>query len=241
MLTKTEGVILKSIKYNDNSNIVTIFTKDFGRLTFFVRFSNSKKSNQTKQIIQPCYIVSINFDYNQSKDIQNIKEIELKNIYFDIPFNFAKTSIVMMISEILFQSIKHQNNDLELYNFLTESLTFLDIEKIEYLNFHLIFLINLSSYLGFSPENNFSKTNCFFDLKNGIFIDYKAGDNVINEKDSYFFYLILVNESFFNKHLILNNSERRILLQKIIDFYSYHVEDLSKLKSLNILQQVFSN
>jgi len=239
MLIQTDGIILKSIKYNDNSNIVTVFTKEFGKLIFFVRFSNSQKSNNIKQIIQPCYLVDIHFNYNQNKDIQNIKEINLGNIFFDIPFNFAKISIVLLISEILYKSIKHENNDLQLFEFIINGLKFLDLENNNYVNFHLIFLINLSKYLGFEPYNNFSSNNCFFDLKNANFLNFKAGDYVLDEKYSCFFNTILKNSNFRNPNLILNNDERRILLQKIIDFYSFHVEDISQIKSLTVLQQVF--
>ena len=42
MLTKTEAVVLRTVKYGDQKMIVDMLTEEFGRLSFAVRPSTSR-------------------------------------------------------------------------------------------------------------------------------------------------------------------------------------------------------
>ncbi len=44
MLTKTEAIVLRTVKYGDQKMIVDMLTEEFGRLSFAVRPSTSDES-----------------------------------------------------------------------------------------------------------------------------------------------------------------------------------------------------
>jgi len=239
MLTSTSGIILKSIKYGDNSLIITIYTKLYGKLTFFVRINGKKIKNQ-KQILQSGFIVEIDFSYNQNKEFQHINNFSINEIYLSIPYNIVKSSIILVLSEILNLVLKSEHQDESLFYYISEAYKNLDNSEIDYVNFHLFFLLKLSDYLGFSPDRNYSETNCFFDIVNGKFINSKLNEFVLDQKYSKFINSILSANSLNNNILSLNNIERTILFQNIITYFSVHIENLSEIKSLKVLHDIFS-
>lgn len=53
MLQKTVGIVLHTLKYNDTSNIVDIYTRENGRASFLVSVSRSRKSAVKTVLFQP--------------------------------------------------------------------------------------------------------------------------------------------------------------------------------------------
>ena len=53
MLQKTVGIVLHSLKYNDTSNIVDIYTQHTGRASFLVKIPRSRKSTVKSVLFQP--------------------------------------------------------------------------------------------------------------------------------------------------------------------------------------------
>lgn len=240
MISRTKGIILKTLKYNDNSFIITTLTKDFGKLSFFVKIFG-KNTKYLKQIFQPGFIVDFEFIYHQNKDFQKHKNISLNTVYKTITCDISKTSIILLLTEILNNSIKPEHSDENLYEFVENSFKFLDNSISDFVNFHLTFLVKLADFLGFKPENNFDNQHKYFDIINACFCTKKLNEFVLDEKYSLFFQKILDSENFSSADLILKNSERSILLQNIISFFSIHIENLAEIKSLNVLHEVFSN
>lgn len=236
----TEGIVLRYSKYNDNSLIMTCFTKDFGKLTFFVKIYG-RKNNYLRNIIQPGFLIEIEFNHQKNRELQKIKNVSFNTVYTDIPTNIVKSSILIMLSEVLDKSLKNQTSEEEIYNFITSSFKYLDFTKDNYVNFHLIFLMKLTDYIGFKPNDNFSTKNQYFDILHGYYIERQINEYILDKKYSLLFNNLLKIDSYNNSDIKLSNSERAILLNYLLNYYSIHIENLKHLKSLNVLQAVFSN
>ena len=63
MLQKTVGIVLHSLKYNDTSNIVDIYTQHTGRASFLVKIPRSRKSTVKSVLFQPLAMVEFEADY----------------------------------------------------------------------------------------------------------------------------------------------------------------------------------
>ncbi|MDR0658950.1 MAG: recombination protein O N-terminal domain-containing protein, partial [Mediterranea sp.] len=57
MLQKTAGIVLHSLKYNDTSNIVDIYTELYGRTSFLVPVSRKRKAAVRPVFFQPLSII----------------------------------------------------------------------------------------------------------------------------------------------------------------------------------------
>ena len=239
MLQKTKAIVLKTIKYSDNSVITTFYSKELGKISVIIKSLHSKKSITKVNYLQPFFILDVELYHKENRNIQKAKEIKPSYNFKTLPFNVVKLSLAMFLSEIVNKSIKEEETNKELYNYLEKTIEFIDVAEKNISNFHLIFLLHLSKFLGFFPQNNFGDKNWFFDIEKAIFVDYKNNFNQLELPDSKIISNLL-NYDFENFYKInLSKAERNKTLQNILLFYSKQIPEFGKIKSLEVMQAIF--
>ena len=240
MLEKTKGIVLYYIKYSETSVIATIYTEKFGRQSYIINGVRGKRAKVRVNILQPLFLLDMEVVHKPNRELQRIKEIRTDYIFSSLPYDIRKSTLAIFISEILSKTIVEQESNPELFRFLYNSIQLLDLKEEGVSNFHLFFLMRLSKYLGFFPENNYSDTCCFFDFKLGSFVAIKPLHTLFLDKDksSIFNKLLSFNENQ-QENIVIANEKRTIILDKILEYYSLHNEGASRIKSLRILHEVF--
>ena len=115
-----------------------------------------------------------------------------------------------------------------LYRFLEESLIKFDKNNFDS-QFHIRFLINLSSYLGFYP--NIENANFpYFDLLNGCFS---------KERNHHKHYISNTTEFVSALNLEPIHNKKRIL-DYILDYYQLHIDGFGRIKSKEVLESVLN-
>ena len=239
MLHKTKGIILHTINYSETSLIVKIISPDFGLKSYIVKGVRSKKSKFKATIFQPFALVDMVVSNTDRAELQRISEINILYPYVDIPYNIIKSSIVLFLNEIVYKAIKEQHSDENLFEYLKNSLQVLDLKHENCSNFHVFFMIQLSRYLGFFPQGNYSSFTPFFDLQEGSFVGHSPHHpHHLNAIQSNLFG-ILINAQYDSIHQIkIDKSQRKQLLQALIKYYQLHIASFGEIKSLEILEQV---
>jgi len=239
MQVKTSGIVLHSIKYTDSSSIITVYTNEFGRVSYMVHGTNKKKSTCRAALLQPLSIVEIDVFHTPGKDIQRIKEMRMKFPLSGIPNNPIKNSVALFISEILFRALRQTEPDENLYLFLENSIQQLDCCESGIQNFHLIFLIRLSRFLGFEPNQD-GESGKYFDLMNGIFLNEKPLHiHFMTPEITLDFISALSTDYSTLDKLIYMRDKRSILLKSMVEYYRLHIPEFHSLHSLAILQSLF--
>lgn len=241
MQVKTKGIVLHQIKYSDSSNIVNIYTQQFGRMSFMVRGLNKKKSSLRSALLQPLSVVEIDFLLHPKINIQHLKEIRIVQPFFDIPYNAVKGSLAMFLVEILHKILHHSEKDEYLYEFLEKSV--FDLDKCErgLGNFHLYFLIQLSNQLGFSPNDEEMELCKYFDLQNGIFIQNIPAHTQFLQNENVLDFKVLLNLELDNlDSLPLSKTRRRELLDALIEYYRLHLPDFKTVNSVEVLHNLWN-
>ena len=109
MVTSTSAIVLSKIRYKDNDIIVKSFTKEYGAISFIVKGGQNSKKNKIKYVyFQELTILEIQFNYNSKRDLQYIKDIEIKHNYTSSHTDLIKVSVIMFLSEVLTNIITHQ-------------------------------------------------------------------------------------------------------------------------------------
>jgi len=242
MFEQTRAIVLNNLKYSDNSSITHFYTEKFGRLSVMIRHSKSKKSVSKKSVLQPFFLLNLDIQYKQNREIQQCKEIVNLPVFNDIPFNIVKSSIVLFLAEFLTKVLKEEEANPSLFEFLHNSIQLFDQTEAGAANFHLMFLYELTKFLGFYPENNYSKKNCYFNLRDGYYSGYIESEEVSLDKD----YSALLNSIAYKGFSLLDKIElsrnqRTKLLLALINYYKFHLPDVGKIKSLDVLNQVFGD
>jgi len=241
MLHNTSGIILHTTKYSETSLIVKIISPDFGVKSYIVSGVRSKKSKSKASLFQPLALVEMVVSNSDKTELQRISEINILYPYTDIPYNIIKSSIALFLNEVVYKAVKEQHADENMFEFIKNSLQVLDLKQDSCSNFHIFFMIQLSRYLGFFPEGQYSASTSIFDLQEGRFVyQFPRHTNYLNEIDSQLLDDLINAEYATVQQLKIDKTQRKQLLQALIKFYQFHISSFGEIKSYDILEQVIA-
>jgi DNA repair protein RecO (recombination protein O) len=153
MLQKTQGIVLRQVKYGETSVIVTIFTDALGLQTYLVNGVRSSKNSKGKAALyQPLMLLDMVVYHKENSAIQRVAEVKCSFPLPHISMDFRKTTIALFLTEVLNKTLRESMANHDLYEFVSHSLQMLDQMEKDFENFHLQFMLKLSKYLGFSAE-----------------------------------------------------------------------------------------
>ena len=87
MYQKINGIVLHTLKYNDTSNIVDIYTEQGGRASFLVKVSRSKKSGVQNVLFQPLALVEVEADVRPTSSLHRIREAKSLYPFRSLPYH----------------------------------------------------------------------------------------------------------------------------------------------------------
>ena len=174
MLTKNQGIVLSKLKYRDNDLIVKCYTKERGVVTYILRgVLKSKKGSSKTVYYQALSQLYFEENFKTNRSLQGIKEVKFSFIYHSVHSNIYKSSIALFLSEVLSNTLKEEEKNEALFNYLEIALQYLDSAD-QFSNFHLLFLLKLTRYLGFLPDSK-NIDYPYFNMESGIFESINHG------------------------------------------------------------------
>jgi len=139
-------IVLKSVDYRDNDKIVTLFSRQDGKLTAMARGAKSLKSEVSPSTQQFCCGV---YNFYERNNKLYIKNCEIKKSYTDVAEDYdaylAACSIVDVTSRILEDSDDYNDLFVLVVNCL-DALLRVNAEEVM-----CFFIIKLLSILGIGP------------------------------------------------------------------------------------------
>ena len=180
MLQKTRGIVLHYIKYGETSVISHIYTESYGRLSFIINRVRSKKSLNHLSYFQPLTILDLECYYKSGRDLQRIKEVRNNILLLHIQNDVYKNAIGLFIAEILYKTLHETESNRTMFEFLVNAIQLLDIMKEGIPNFHLVFLIQYSKYLGIFPQHSYNVTGNEEEIKEKM-LYYSDNHSVFND------------------------------------------------------------
>ncbi|MBI9033658.1 MAG: DNA repair protein RecO [Bacteroidales bacterium] len=240
MLHQTKGIVLHQVKYSETSIVAKIYTELFGVQSYLVRGVRKRKSKTSNAHFQHLSLLDMTVYHKQKSSLQNIKEIRQDYHFQEIPYDISKSSIAIFINEMVYKSIKEEEANPALFNFIFDSVRFLDLVDRDYNCFHLMFCSKLTRFLGFYPRGEFSDSNSYFDLQEGEFCAHTPiHDNYMNAECSKILHGFIQHSYEDLGSCPLNKDLRNLFLSKIIDYYRLHIHGMGEIKSHTILQSIF--
>ena len=235
---KTRAIVLKAIRYGDNSLIVKMLTEQNGLRSFIVKGAFNKNAKIRAALFQPLTLLDI-VSAKSHGALGYLREAGVEYAYQDIPININKNAIVLFTCELLSKAIQDSETDTELFQFIRHSLILLDNYETNYADFPLKFSVELSRFLGFSPNITGYRQGYVFDLEEGCFRHDGSGVTyVIDSQLSELFFKLCSKTIFEDDSLCLTNTERRQLLEAVTDYYKLHIGGFNDMKSTDILKTI---
>lgn len=240
MLHKTRGIVLKSTNYSESSVVAQVFTEKFGLQSYMVNGARKPKAKIGITLLQPLHLLDMVVYHRANSSLQRMSEARQKPVFQTIPYDITKSAVALFLNEVLYRCLRQQSADEPLFNYVFNAVSWLDNTAKMPPNFHLLFLLKLSRYLGFLPA--FPKPGqAYFDLKDGIFCSYPPAHQLVLEYPHTSQFANLLAASFDQLDALrISLADRRFLLGRILEFYQFHVDNLGEIKSHEILETVLN-
>jgi DNA repair protein RecO (recombination protein O) len=240
MLTKTQAIVLHSLKYGETRLIVDMFTRSQGRQSFIVSIPKSVKGKIKKQLFQPLTLLEIEYDLRPKLQLQKLSDVRLASPFSSIPFDPNKLSISLFIAEFLYYALRSEQRNEPLFDYIVNSIQWLDAQTNRFANFHLVFLMRLSRFLGFYPNLDHYQAGDYFDLRESVFLPVPPVHRDFLHPQEAEKIQLMMRMDFPTMHLFrMSHQERNRLLEVSLIYYRLHIPDFPELKSVSVLQELY--
>jgi DNA repair protein RecO (recombination protein O) len=239
MQVSTRALVFSSIKYAEADLIVTCFTEDFGLKTYLLRrVLTSKKGQLRTSLFQPLTLLQLEAIHKDKGTLERIEEAKVLQPYQTLHTNVMKSSVVLFLAEMLKNCIREEEANGGLFQYISSALQWLDVHD-DISGFHQLFLLKLTTYLGFYPDTSHSDLP-YFNLMEGIFQKKPLG-NYCEKGEAVDTLKSLFGINFDALTLKKTTKKQRFeVLDLLLLYYQLHLHGYKKPRSLLVLNQLFN-
>ena len=256
MLTSTEGVILHSLNYSDSSKIITMYSKDFGKIKFLVKGARSNK-NKFGSSLEPLTFSRAHFYKKNDRTLHLVSKCELIKPATSLMKNFEQLSFAFAVIEIVKLVFEDEEKNEEIYKLVSDALNCISKSKDNFIVIYFLFLIKLLKFSGFelnlenckfcNKRNSEVVEEIFVNITNGnVFCKIchnktKHGEVKISTKTK--IGLFEINNSDFSKisEINLSTETKNEIYSFLNRFGMFHLHGLKSLRSLKFLEMYNQN
>ncbi|MCC8144968.1 MAG: DNA repair protein RecO [Bacteroidales bacterium] len=240
MLYKTRAIVLYSLDYSDAYSIIHTYTEEFGPVSYLTARAKGKKTRIPKSVFYPLSVLELEVDHQNLREIHRLKEAKVHIPFLSLLNNPVKSIISIFLAEFIGKVIRESNPNKLLFDYILQSLQVFNLLEKDYANFHLVFIMRISQFLGFSPDSTGYEKGMFFDMQNGIFVGRKPQHvHFLDAEESNAFFNILRMNYNNMAAFKLSRHERKDIIYRILEYYRLHLTNFPDIKSLEILHEVF--
>ena len=249
MINNTEALILSCYPYGDTSLICNLFTKDFGRVSIISKGARKIK-NPNHAILQPLQYINLHYYFKPKRNIQLLKEASINLHFYTIQDNYKKLIYSYNIIDILNQVCKIDNPNNIIFRLSKKVLKKINTCKNnEIILYHSFFLLQLFRYLGYQPIIDYC-SECGQQLNTAQYNNQTGqiicpecittSNHVIDLSKETLSIISALSNTHINKLLNIKISEHSVfndIQQYLLYYFSFHVVNLQKLKTITLLKQ----
>ena len=236
MRVSDRAIVLQHIRHGDKQSIIKLYTRSHGMVALIASPSRSASAKIRPAALLPLTLLDVVYTLRPNRELQRLSEAGCYYVHDQIASSMAKLALAQFINEALIKTLKEQQSNPQLYDFIESTLNYLNDADRDYTNLHLHFLRELSSHLGFEPHNNRSVNALYFDSREGGFtglsLPFPLG---LGEQDSAMFSRFLSGNALRSS---MSRSEREWLLEIWLAYYALHVPGFGELKSVEVLKAI---
>ena len=149
MQTKTEGIVIKELRFKETSKILTIYTKDYGKIHAMARGAYKPKS----QLIANTQSFSHNeYHFFKGRNFYYINQADIIDSFYSIRENINRVMYGSYLLELIELSTLEEDKNEKLFLLLQKGLTVLSKLDEDFLKFILSYELKYISFLGYRPS-----------------------------------------------------------------------------------------
>ena len=265
MITKTDAIVLKSMRYRETSRIVTFYTRRYGKLKAIAKGARDLKSKFGASL-EPMTLSSLVLYKKEQRELQFISQCDIVRQYKRIHSEIGRMAVALSVVELVNQLTHDEEENLALFSLLVKTLDTLEKSEKMFESLFYAFEIRLASLFGFGLhldkcvscgkrlEFNGVSTHVMMDIgKGGIFCPAcsassgrplgrsgTGGDSKyrIGAETAGVLKLLLHLELDNIQNLEYSTEVGNELGETLRLYLQYHIEGLKPLKSAKVFQKM---
>ena len=240
----TEAVVLSKLDYGDTSKIVTLYTKDYGKLSAIIKGGRSSKS-KIGSIVDPLNHIQIVLYKKDTREIQIISSADLINHFRNVKENLEKLKYSQSVIELLKKlTVEHEINH-KLFKGTVRILTLLDTSNehpaVTFGRYFVFFLSELGYAIQIDScsvcgKTYLGKKELSYNFELGILCDSCRSNHLESAQISpeLFNYLICLKTGKKIELLNISVAEKAIMFME--RYLKFHIPDFTGIQSIQLLK-----
>jgi DNA repair protein RecO (recombination protein O) len=212
----TELIVLNTTKLGESSLVLHALSREHGRRSFVVKVSRRTPMS----LFLPLNILEADVTESPKSTLWRAGAVTARYPLGGIRSNIHKNTMTLFMSEVLYRAVKDGAREEGLYEWCERSILTLDAMERDYSNYHLRFLLEFASALGFSP----------------------SAESLAPFAGQYYRLLSdFVRAPFAESMLMPMNGEVRNALSEILlKYIAHHSESSLNVQSLKVLRELYA-
>lgn len=243
MYTHLDCIALRTVKLNDSKNLLSVWTRQLGRLTFAIPAGTGREARRRRALTAPLCTFEGECDVRPDRDILTIRDLRALPGSLALDSSAVKNITAMFLAEVLDLLLKKTEVDKPLSEFLFTSVDTLAAltDSRAVASFHIIFLYKLTYFAGIGPELEGWKRGAIFDMRDACFRSTAPLHRDFLQGRECTALMALSRASYASAaNLPFDRYARKTALDYILQYLSLHLAPLSSLKSLEVLRALTS-
>ncbi len=190
-IIKSQAIVLSSIRWKESSKIVSLFSRDLGKIKVIARGALRKK-NPFGGKLEALNVAEVIISQKQSRELQVLTSIDVFKNFNAIRSDILRFPFAMAVLELLNQIFDDLQAETVFFDFTIVIIEQIAVAKQPQTVFWY-FVLKLCSYLGFKPDfsickscskTNFQRDVYFSAQRGGIYCYDCAGGADLSRKMS---------------------------------------------------------
>lgn len=145
---RAEGIVLREIRYKDTSKILTIYTKEYGKISAMARGAYKPRSG----LIANTQVFSYNeYEMYKGKNFYYLNQGHIIDSFYTIREQMERVSYGYYMLEMIDKSLGDEQSSEKLFLLLKKGLEILSNLEKDFLKFIVGYEIKFVSFLGYRP------------------------------------------------------------------------------------------
>ena len=215
MTVSTRLIVLNTVRTGESAMVLHTISPTFGRRSFIANIG--KKTSMS--LFLPLNVLDVEVLENPKSDLWRVRNIKALFPLSGIRGNIYKNTMTLFMSEVLFRVLKDGAWEDGLYEWCERNILTLDALEGDFSNYHIRFLMELASVLGFTPSIQ----------------------NLAPFAENHYGRLKTLLECDFPSFMLepMSGEERNSLASIMLKYISYHADTPVNVKSLPVLRELF--
>ncbi len=246
MILQTEAFVLRSIDYGETSRIVTLFTKQRGKVAVMAKGAR-RSGSRFGSSLQPMSYTHVVIYYKPSRNVQTLSESSHLHFFDGITRNLESVSCGLRIVELVHALMQEEERSPRAFDLVLEVLDRLNrtFERVDNLLYY--FQLRFASVLGFAPDvdrdvlDDLADSGCL-SLETGTILPFRhapAGTVRAASRQALRAFAVCAQADLEHVMRMNLSPKLRLELGRLIDDYlRYHVEDAYPTRTAKIVSQM---